>query len=81
MSNPTIEIVSLIDKKIILGRIQKEWYKKSNKLLTQLAKELEEQYFYEVGWYGSDGIYDISPIPELQRLMNKRSETKRMCMK
>lgn len=74
MSKPTIEIVSLIDRCIIFKRIYREWYEESNKVLKQLAKRFEEKYFYEIGWYGSDGIYDITPIPELQRLINKRSE-------
>ena len=74
MSKPTIEVVSLIDEEIIYKRIYREWYEKSNEVLKQLAKELEEKYFYEIGWYGSDGISDIKPTMKLQRLINKRSE-------
>ena len=71
LSNPTIEVVALIDEDIIARRIVKEWFEEINEVLQDLADKLERKYFYKVKFYDHGGIWDIIPTMELQRLINE----------
>ena len=70
MSDPTIEVVSLIDEDIIYKRICAEWEIEQKKALQEVADKLEKKYFYRIEFYESDGIYDWGPTPELKALQN-----------
>jgi len=71
MTDPTLDVIALIDEDIIFRRIAKEWHELSNEALEKVSKKLEEKYGYEVGWFGSDGVWEITPTNALQNEIAK----------